>query len=98
MIKINRRGFLRRSAVIPAAFFLPPATTWLHAAPQTSGEGKNEDWRKQFLFVDWHHVNKGELDTVLDPARISPSGKKLLDELSHDFNKDFPQGIEGRRP
>lgn len=56
------------------------------------------DVPQTFLFVDWHHVNKGDLEATLDPARVSPEGRKLLDTYARDFNKVFEQSGHGFRP
>jgi hypothetical protein len=76
-------------------------------AQQSSGKRWTDDWNeansksgvapKQFLFVDWFHVKKGELEVVLDPTRISEEGRKQLAYYAHDFNKTFSQGTQGRR-
>jgi hypothetical protein len=48
-----------------------------------------------FLFVDWFHVKKGELQVTLDPKRISEDGRKLLETYDRDFKKTFAQGAHG---
>src|SRR5262245_50807333 len=35
--------------------------------------------RSLFLFLDWFHVKKGDLQVTLDPQRITPAGKVLLE-------------------
>ncbi|MEO7652257.1 MAG: hypothetical protein ABIZ80_17470, partial [Bryobacteraceae bacterium] len=54
--------------------------------------------RRVFLFTDWHHVKKGELAIVLDPARMSDAGHKLQTSLAKDFNRTFDTGAGGFRP
>jgi hypothetical protein len=54
--------------------------------------------RTLFLFADWFHVKKGELQTRLDNERITSEGQKLLDMYARDFNKHFPRGSHGFEP
>ena len=65
--------------------------------PQQEGPATKDPGRKLFLFVDWYHVKKGQLTVVLDPAKISEEGKKLIESLQRDFNRSFPQGTEARK-
>src|SRR6185295_15360981 len=62
---------------------------------QQSVGAKSATERTLFLFVDWFHVKKGELQVTLDPQRISEEGKKLLETYSRDFKKTFDQGGHG---
>jgi hypothetical protein len=57
-----------------------------------------EESRKTFLFIDWFHVKKGELQVTLDPARISDNGRKLLETYARDFQRTFEQGTHGFKP
>ncbi|WP_029246947.1 sialidase family protein [Schlesneria paludicola] len=54
--------------------------------------------RKTFLFVDWFHVKKGDLQVTLDPARISPEGKALIEKYDRDFKKKFDVSGHGYKP
>jgi len=54
--------------------------------------------RTTFLFLDWFHVKKGDLQVTLDPARLSPAGKEQLEMYARDFNKKFDQNGHGFRP
>jgi hypothetical protein len=54
--------------------------------------------RNTFLFVDWFHVKKGELQVTLDPARITPEGKQLIETYARDFQKTFEAGAHGFKP
>jgi hypothetical protein len=84
-MRFTRRGFLNCAAAAGALL-----------AAERAAEPAAE--RKLFLFVDWFHVKKGELGVTLDPARMSPAGKKLREELRRDFNKDFPLTGHGMHP
>lgn len=59
---------------------------------------KSVAMRKTFLFVDWFHVKKGDMQVTLDPERISPDGKKLLETYARDFKKTFIQTGHGFKP
>jgi hypothetical protein len=90
----NRRHFLQAGL---AASALP----WLSASGTLAAEkdpSQNVKDRSLFLFVDWFHVKKGELQVTLDAARISPEGKKLLETYQRDFQKKFEQGNHGFQP
>ena len=91
----TRRNFLQASL---AAGTVPLLRTALHAAEPVAAATAKPPAEKLFLFVDWFHVKKGELQPMLDPARISPEGKKQLDNLSRDFGKTFDQRAHGFRP
>lgn len=54
--------------------------------------------RKTFLLFDWFHVKKGDLQVTLDPARVTPEGKKLIETYARDFQKKFDQSGHGFRP
>jgi hypothetical protein len=79
-----------------AGVLLPPAA---HSAtmPGPPALAANTPDRNLFLFVDWYHVKKGQLTVVLDPAKISDDGKKLIESLQRDFGRSFPQGTEARK-
>lgn len=85
--KWNRRDILQAGLTASA---LP----WLSAgrllAVETDPAPKPRD-RSLFLFVDWFHVKKGDLQVTLDPERISPAGKELLETYARDFQKTFEQ-------
>lgn len=54
--------------------------------------------RTTFLFLDWFHIKKGDLQVSLDPERVSPEGKKTLEMYARDFKKTFDQSGHGFRP
>src|SRR5262245_56461465 len=87
---LTRRNFLRAS-LVAAALPCGPATTLLAKSPKKTSQADSQ----LFLFLDWFHVHKGELKVTLDPARISPEGKKLLETFDHDFGKRFEQSGHG---
>jgi hypothetical protein len=93
MKQLGRRDFLRRSAGASGALLAEGAHRLL-ASPAPAASTAE---RKLFLFVDWYHVKKGQLNVVLDPAKISPDGKKLIESLGRDFGRTFEQGIEARK-
>jgi hypothetical protein len=98
MNRPTRRSFLGQSAAIAGTLLLPPATDWANAFAQSSPmPDKNAAPATLFLFVDWLHVKKGELEVTLDASRLSEPGKKLVAELARDFNKTFAQGGDGRK-
>jgi hypothetical protein len=95
MNRLSRRSFMGQGA---ALLFLPPLSGWTSALAQAAPTpDKNAAPRTLFLFVDWFHIKKGELEVTLEPSRISEDGKKLLAELARDFNKTYAQGGDGRR-
>lgn len=63
------------------------------AADEPSSKPASE--KKTFLFVDWFHVKKGDLQVTLDPKRISAAGKTLLETYDRDFKKTFIQTGHG---
>jgi hypothetical protein len=87
---IGRRGFLRLGAALPGALFLPPGLAAATAAPAAEAD------RRLFLFVDWYHVKKGQLNIVVDPAKVTADGKKLIESLNRDFKRTFEEGPEAR--
>jgi len=90
----NRRNFLQAGLTASA---LP----WLPSAPLCAGEQaavKGPQNGRVFLFLDWFHVKKGELQVSLDPERITPEGKTLLETYARDFQKHFEQGNHGFVP
>lgn len=86
----TRRDFL--SASLMAAALPCASATTLFAKPQSKGGDPDQ---RLFLFLDWFHVQKGELKVTLDPQRISKEGKKLLETFDHDFGKKFEQSSHG---
>lgn len=54
--------------------------------------------RTTFLFLDWFHVKKGDLQVTLDPTRVSEAGKAQLETYARDFKKTFDQNGHGFRP
>jgi hypothetical protein len=98
MNRLTRRNFLGQSAAISGTLLLPPASGWANVPAQAIPTAhKNAAPRTLFLFVDWFHVKKGELEIVLQPNRLSEPGKKLLVDLARDFNKTYTQGDGGRK-
>ena len=71
---------------------------FLALTPAVGVLGQTPGSPRTFLFVDWFHVNKGDLEATLDPARISDDGRKLLEMYARDFNKVFDQNGHGFRP
>ncbi|HTI51134.1 MAG TPA: hypothetical protein VL475_09285 [Planctomycetaceae bacterium] len=90
----SRRDVLRIGLAGTAFGALPVGL--LSAAEPKKASASSE--RTLFLFVDWFHVKKGDLQVTLDPARISPAGRTLLDTYARDFNKKFDQEGHGFRP
>src|SRR3954451_14302190 len=86
----TRRDFLGASLMAAA---LPCASATALFAKTQSKAGKPDE--RVFLFLDWFHVQKGELKVTLDPQRISAEGKKLLETFDHDFGKKFEQSSHG---
>ena len=76
------------AAALPCA----SATSLFAKSPVESGKSAT---RRLFLFLDWFHVQKGELKVTLDPQRVSTEGKKLLETYEHDFSKKFEQSSHG---
>src|SRR5262249_48498679 len=54
--------------------------------------------RKVFLFLDWFHIQKGELQARLDLDRVPEEGRKMLDMYEREFGKYFPRGTHGFEP
>jgi len=92
--KWTRRNFLQTTLAASALPFFP--TPGLSA--ESSPARKSSTVPKLFLFVDWFHVKKGELQVALDPERVSDEGKKLLETYARDFKKTFDQGGHGFKP
>jgi hypothetical protein len=86
----TRRDFL--GAGLLAATLPCASATALFAMPPSKGRAADG---RQFLFLDWFHVQKGELKISLDPERINAEGKKLLQTYERDFNKTFDQSGHG---
>lgn len=86
----TRRDFLSASLLATALPCLPGSA--IFAKPQPKGDGPNG---KLFLFLDWFHVQKGDLKVTLDPHRVSGEGKKLLETYERDFDKKFEQTGHG---
>ena len=42
--------------------------------------GETTGPHRTFLFIDWQHVNKGDLEATLDPSRITEEGRIFLQE------------------
>ncbi len=76
------------AAVLPLMFASP-------LSAQTAETVDSAADRKLFLFLDWFHVQKGELKVTLDPHRISEAGKKTLEMYARDFGKKFDQSGHG---
>ena len=92
--KLNRRSILQTGLAAAALPWLPAGRI---LAAEKDEVRKPRD-RSLFLFADWFHVKKGDLQVTLDPERISPEGKKLLETYSRDFQKHFEQGNHGFKP
>src|SRR6478752_6648796 len=86
----TRRDFLGAGLLAAALPCVPAAS--LFAKPQSKAGNADQ---KLFLFLDWYHVQKGELKVTLDPQRISAEGKKRLETFDHDFGKKFEQSSHG---
>src|SRR5262245_3932021 len=76
------------AAVLP---WLPAANHFAQSMAKTGDATK----RRVFLFLDWFHVQKGELKVTLDPQRISTEGKKLLEKFDREFHRKFEQSGHG---
>lgn len=91
----SRRDLLRAGvAAGSAAAGLTSGARLIGAAP--SGDDSSAK-SQTFLFLDWFHVKKGELQVVLDPARISADGQEKLAMYDRDFKKKFLRGSHGFR-
>ena len=88
----TRRDFLNAGLLAAA---LPCATTASLFAKSPAKAAKADG--KLFLFLDWFHVQKGELKVTLDPQRVSSEGKKMLEVFQRDFGKTFEQSAHGFR-
>jgi hypothetical protein len=64
-------------------------------AKTTSSSAAKLPPRTVFLFLDWYHIQKGELQARLDMARVPDEGRKLLEMYERDFGKYFPRGTHG---
>ncbi|MBI3208838.1 MAG: hypothetical protein HYZ37_08045 [Candidatus Solibacter usitatus] len=71
---------------------------FLSLAPAMSLFGQAPELPRTFLFLDWQHVNKGDLEATLDPARVTGDGRKLLEMYARDFKKVFDETGHGFRP
>jgi hypothetical protein len=87
----TRRNFL--GAGIVAATLPWFSTESIASEPAKATDGATGG--KLFLFVDWFHVQKGELKVSLDTHRISAAGRNLLQTYERDFNKKFDQSGHG---
>src|SRR5437879_166535 len=88
-----RREFLK--SAIGGAVAVVPARMVAQSYDPRSDYAATQ--RKLFLFLDWFHVQKGDLLVSLDPQQISPEGSKLLEVYKRDFNKEFDQSGHGYR-
>lgn len=88
---MNASGFTRRDLLV--AGLATAAVPWMPAPSLFANPRKKEIARggRLFLFLDWFHVQKGEMKVSLDPKRISSEGRKILDTYERDFNKKFDQ-------
>ncbi len=85
---MNRRKWLQLATASPATLLAQGES---ESTRRTPGE------RRLFLFVDWYHVNKGDMRAVLDPDRLSDDGRKLLDDYRRNYTLDFTSGPHGFR-
>lgn len=85
----------RRQFVCTAAGVIASLNGFVRSADdvklKTSGD-------KTYLFLDWFHVKKGDLQVTLDANRISPQGRKTLETYARDFKKTFDESGHGFRP
>ena len=88
-------GFTRRDFL--GAGLATLAVPWMSGPSLFANPPKREIARdgRLFLFLDWFHVQKGEMKVSLDPERISSEGRKILDTYERDFNKKFDQTGHG---
>jgi hypothetical protein len=89
---ITRRDLLRAGLAGSALSCLP---SFSFADEAKSKAPAN---RTLFLFLDWFHVKKGDLQVTLDPERLSQAGKDQLEMYARDFNKKFDQSGHGFKP
>src|SRR6187401_288052 len=94
---MNARGFTRRDVL--GAGFATMALPWMCPFSLLANPPKKSAARdgRTFLFLDWFHVQKGEMKVSLDPERISSEGRKVLETYERDFNKKFEQTGHGLR-
>lgn len=90
----TRRDLLRAGLAGTALSCFPS----LAVSAEESPKPRPAPERTLFLFVDWFHVKKGDLQVTLDPARVTPAGKAQLEMYARDFKKTFDQGGHGFRP
>ena len=88
---LTRRDLLGAGLAATTLPWLPVASL-LAKTGKAAGDAADS---KLFLFVDWFHIQKGELKVSLDPERLSAAGKKQLETYDHDFNKKFDQTGHG---
>jgi hypothetical protein len=90
----TRRHILRTGLAASALPSLPSSALG-EDPPKAKAHNASLPPRTLFLFLDWFHVKKGELQARLDPERISDEGRKILEMYARDFNKHFPRGPHG---
>ena len=72
--KLNRRNILQSGLAAATLSWLPAGRI---LAAEKDEVRKPRD-RSLFLFADWFHVKKGDLQVTLDPERITPEGRVKL--------------------
>src|SRR5262245_45945552 len=90
--RLTRRDILRAGLAGTALCCLPSFAVADEAKAKASAD------RTLFLFLDWFHVKKGDLQVTLDPERLSQTGKDQLEMYARDFNKKFDQSGHGFKP
>lgn len=93
-LRLNRRQMLASSFAASCFSSLARGT---YAADEPKKPKKPAE-PKTFLFVDWFHVKKGDLQVTLDPERLSDEGKKQIETYDREFQKKFDQSGHGYRP
>src|SRR5712671_822427 len=61
---------LPSSAALPAGAAHPPIR-------ETRGVSKDETVKSTVIFISWDNVYKGRLEPLVDPAMVSPEGRKV---------------------
>ena len=87
----TRRNFLQSGLAAAALPAMSAASVFANPAKP----GKAPESQRLFLFLDWYHVQKGELKVTLDRQRISAEGKKTLEMYATEFGKKFDQSRHG---
>ena len=62
-----------------------------------AAEEKAKPASKTVLFLTWENVFKGRLEPMIEPARLSESGRKVMEGLETSWNRRFETNGHGTR-